>query len=192
MRARSKFAARLSLLILSYVVAAIAAIAVAADRPSADVAEQIDQLNDDLLGVAPPEHPDDLRERNARYEERFAALGSLASSGNEVNITNAEKEPYPLEEGITSDGEDLPGFFVANRWSGYMDARGVTVFAGASEGEPRLGAIWVFENGEPAAAIEIASLGPVRIIAVAGSSSLILEDRAGHRVTYDADAGELR
>ena len=192
MTARTRFAARAALLMLAGVIAAGAAIAVAADQPSSDVAEEIDQLNDELLGAAPPEDPDELRDRNARYEEEFAAIGSPAPSGNDVNITDEEKEPYPLEEGITDDGEDLPGFFVANRWSGYVGTRGITVFAGATEAEPKLGAIWVFENGEPSAAIEIADLGPVHIVGVEGSSKVILADDDGGRVTYDAEADELR
>jgi hypothetical protein len=170
---------RAGLLLVVGIVGAGAAIAVATSGPTCD--QQIAQLNNRLLGSAPPADPEALRQRDAAYEKAFAAICGPPASPSPVQPTPGDNEPpYVQREGIFEPAEDiLAEWDFVNYWVGHVRDQWVSVCAGSQDADPTQGGVVVVPYGAPPGQFLPTPVaeGSVKIVSAEGTTlTLIASD----------------
>jgi hypothetical protein len=177
------------LVLVASIVGAGAAIAAAASAPTCD--QQIAQLNNRLLGTAPPADPEALRQRYAAYEKAFAGICGPPAAASPVQPSPGDNEPpYVLRAGIFEPAEDiLPEWDFVNYWVGHVGAQWVFVYAGLQDADPTQGGVVVIPNCSPPSEFlptPIAA-GRVKIISAEGARLTLLA-ADGKTIVFDVVA----
>jgi hypothetical protein len=130
-------------LLVAGIMAAAGTAAVAASGPTCG--EQIAELNERLLGSAPPANPEALRQLDRGIRE--SVRGDLRSSGSSSPGTTESGDaepPYVLREGIFEPAEDImPEWDFVNCWVGHGRDQWVSVYAGSQDPDPTQGGVVV-------------------------------------------------
>ncbi|MGH8527233.1 MAG: hypothetical protein ACREXY_24415, partial [Gammaproteobacteria bacterium] len=124
--------------------------AAAGSGPTCD--QQVAELNNRLLGSAPPADPEALRQRYAAYEKAFAKIncGAPASPSPVQPSPGDNAPPYVLKEGIFEPAEDiLPQWDFVNYWVGHVRDQWVSVYAGSQDADPNQGGVVIEPYGAP-------------------------------------------
>jgi hypothetical protein len=164
-----------------------------ASEPSGSIGDQIEALNDELLGDSVATDPAELRARNEEYEERFAALGTPAEPDPSKIRPHPEK-PFVPELGIFAPAEDiLSGYDFGNYWVGRLDdGRVVNVYAGAMDDDPKQGGVVVIVNGQaPSGFIPTPDRDGAVVIETADHATLTLRTQTGSAFVFDATRTEF-
>jgi hypothetical protein len=166
-----------------------AGVASAASSPPINV--QIQQLKDQVLGTTLPDDPDVLRARNAEYEQRFAQIGSPAPP-HDVVLSFEDYDRY-VDTGIHSPVDYVPDFDFTNFWSGVVNGKIVSVFAGARTDQPTVGGVVVQSDGAGMGDFIVAPgpTGPLTIVSAA-ELALTLTDAHGKTVIFDLSTHAFR
>jgi hypothetical protein len=177
------------LLLIVGIVGAGGAIAVATSRPTCE--EQIAQLNNRLLGSAPPANPEALRQRNAAYEKAFAAICGPPASPSPVQPSPGDDAPpYVLRAGIFEPAEDiLPQWDFVNYWVGHVRDQWVSVYAGSQDADPTQGGVVVMPYGAPPGEFlpTPVAAGSVKIESAEGTTLTLLA-ADGTTFVFDVDS----
>jgi hypothetical protein len=164
------------LLLVVGIVGAGQAIAVAASGSTCE--EQIAELNEQLLGSAPPADPEALRQRDAAYEQAFAAICGPPASPSPVQPAPRDNAPlYVLREGIFEPAEDiLPQWDFVNRWVGHVGDQWISAYAGSQDAHPIQGGVVVVPNGSPPGDFlpTAVAAGSVKIVSARGTALTLL------------------
>jgi hypothetical protein len=152
--------------------------AIAAATSGLTCAQQITQLNNRLLGSAPPADPEALRQRDAAYEKAFAAICGPPASPSPVHLRPGDYEPlYVPREGIFEPAEDiLAEWDFVNYWVGHVREQWVSVYAGSQDADPTQGGVVVVPKGAPPGWFlpTPVAAGRVKIVSAQGTTLTLL------------------
>jgi hypothetical protein len=178
------------LLLVVGIVGAGRAFAVATSGPTCE--EQIAQLNNRLLGSAPPSDPEALRQRYAAYENAFAKINcGPPASPSPVQPSPGDNAPaYVWKEGIFEPAEDiLPQWDFVNYWVGHVCDQWVSVYAGSQDADPTQGGVVVMPYGAPPGEFlpTPVAAGSVKIVSAEGATLTLLATD-GTTLVFDVES----